>query len=47
MNTQSRTAPADLSTNLVPGRRGRPDRADPLRKDGERAGRDMAVIRSR
>ena len=36
--------PAELPNEVVPGRLGGPDRAEPLRKDSERAGRDMPVI---
>ena len=37
-------APAELPHQVVPGRGGSPDLAEPLRKDGERPGRDMPVL---
>ena len=36
--------PPVLSYEVVPGRRGRPDLAEPLREDGERAGGDVPVL---
>ena len=37
-------AAPELPHQVSPGRGGRPDRAEPLRKDGERPGRDMPVL---
>ena len=37
-------APAELPHEMVPGRGGGPDPAEPLRKDGERGGRDVPVL---
>ena len=37
-------APAKLPHQMVPGRGGSPNLAEPLRKDGERAGRDVPVL---
>jgi hypothetical protein len=37
-------APAVFAHEVIPGRRRRPDRAEPLRQDGERAGWDVPVL---
>ena len=44
MHAEPGAAPAELPHQVVPGRGGRPDRAEPLRQDGERPGRDMPVF---
>jgi len=41
---ESRTAPAELPYHVVPRRRGRPNLAEPPRKDGECAGRHVTVL---
>ena len=40
-------APAELLHEVVPGRGRGPDLAEALRKDGERPGRDVTVLRRR
>jgi hypothetical protein len=44
MHAEPGALPAELPHQVVPGRGGRPDRAEPLRKDGECPGRDMPVF---
>ena len=44
VHAEPRAAPAELPHEVVPGRGGGPDRAEPLRQDGERAGRDVPVL---
>ena len=44
MHAEPGAAPAERPHQVVPGRGGRPDRAEPLRQDGERPGRDMPVL---
>ena len=45
MHAEPGAPPAVLPHEVVPGRRGGPDLPEPLREDGERAGRDMTVLR--
>jgi hypothetical protein len=44
MHAEPGAAPAELPHQVVPGRGGRPDRTEPLRKDGECPGRNMPVF---
>ena len=43
MHAEPGAAPAVLPDEAVPGRGRGPDRAEPLREHGERAGRDVTV----
>src|SRR6267378_3934726 len=44
VHAEPRAAPAELPHEMGPGRGGGPDLAEPLRQDGERAGRDVPVL---
>src|SRR5882672_9134302 len=44
VHTEPGATPAELPHEMVPGRGGGPDLAEPLRQDGERAGRHVTVL---
>jgi hypothetical protein len=44
MHAKPRASPAVLPDEVIPGRRRRGHGAEPLREDGERAGRDVTVV---